>query len=118
MFSIRASASRCEFACTVVKDPSWPVFMACSMSKASSPRTSPTTMRSGRIRKLLMTQLSLPDGAFAFNVRRPGFQAHDMFLLHLQFGRILDSHDPLIVRDVTGQHVQQRRLAGAGSTRH
>ena len=55
MFSIRASASRCELACTVVSEPSWPVFMACNMSKASSPRTSPTTMRSGRIRRLLMT---------------------------------------------------------------
>ena len=29
--------------------------MACNISKASSPRTSPTTMRSGRIRKLLIT---------------------------------------------------------------
>ena len=55
IFSIRESASRCELACTVVSEPSWPVFMACNMSKASSPRTSPTTMRSGRIRRLLMT---------------------------------------------------------------
>ena len=53
--SIRVSASRGVLAWTVVSDPSWPVFMACSMSSASSPRTSPTTMRSGRIRRALIT---------------------------------------------------------------
>src|SRR5258707_652602 len=40
---------------SLTTEPSWPVFIACSMSKASSPRTSPSTMRSGRIRRLLMT---------------------------------------------------------------
>ena len=39
----------------VVMEPSWPVFMACSMSKASSPRTSPMMMRSGRMRRLLIS---------------------------------------------------------------
>ncbi len=34
-------------------DPSWPVLMACSISSTSPPRTSPTMMRSGRIRRLL-----------------------------------------------------------------
>ena len=51
--SRREIASRGLLACTVVSDPSWPVFMACSMSSASSPRTSPTMMRSGRMRRLL-----------------------------------------------------------------
>src|SRR2546422_104105 len=37
-------------------EPSWPVFIACSMSSASPPRHSPTTMRSGRIRSELMTR--------------------------------------------------------------
>ena len=36
--------------------PSWPVFMACSMSSASPPRTSPTMMRSGRMRSTLRTR--------------------------------------------------------------
>src|SRR2546430_8105891 len=31
----------------VVSEPSWPVFIACSMSSASPPRASPTMMRSG-----------------------------------------------------------------------
>ena len=40
----------------VVKLPSWPVFIAWSMSRASSLRTSPMTMRSGRIRRALTTR--------------------------------------------------------------
>ena len=53
--SSRYSASRALLAWTVVRLPSWPVFIACSMSRASSPRTSPTMMRSGRMRRALMT---------------------------------------------------------------
>ena len=52
----RGTTSAGEFACRVVSEPSWPVFMACSMSAASAPRHSPTTMRSGRWRKALMTR--------------------------------------------------------------
>ena len=43
-------------ACSVVSDPSCPVFIACSMSMHSAPRTSPTTMRSGRMRRALVTK--------------------------------------------------------------
>jgi hypothetical protein len=53
--SRRARASRGELEWIVVSDPSWPVFMAWSMSMASSPRTSPTMIRSGRIRRALIT---------------------------------------------------------------
>ena len=56
MFSRRLTASRDELAWIVVIDPSWPVFIACSMSKASEPRTSPTTIRSGRIRRAFLTR--------------------------------------------------------------
>ena len=45
-----------ELAWTVVSDPSWPVFMAWSMSRASPPRHSPTIMRSGRIRRQFFTR--------------------------------------------------------------
>ena len=34
-----------------------------------------------------------------------------------QFGRVLDRDDALPVGDEAGQHVQQRRLAGAGAAR-
>src|SRR3954454_6174419 len=54
--SRRAMASRGEFACTVDSEPSCPVFIACSMSRLSPPRHSPTTMRSGRIRSELRTR--------------------------------------------------------------
>ena len=53
--SMRRSASAGEFACTVVSDPSCPVLSAWSMSSASAPRTSPTTIRSGRMRSALRT---------------------------------------------------------------
>ncbi len=47
--------SRGEFACAVDIEPSCPVFMAWSMSRASPPRTSPTRIRSGRIRRAFRT---------------------------------------------------------------
>jgi hypothetical protein len=54
--STRCTASRVLLACTVVIEPSCPVFIACSMSSVSAPRHSPTTIRSGRIRKLLISK--------------------------------------------------------------
>ncbi len=53
--SRRESASRGELAWIVVSEPSWPVFIAWSMSTVSAPRTSPTMMRSGRMRSALRT---------------------------------------------------------------
>ncbi|MNM80134.1 hypothetical protein D3C81_920850 [compost metagenome] len=54
--SRRDSVSRGLLACAVVNEPSWPVFIACSMSSASPPRHSPTTMRSGRMRRAFFTR--------------------------------------------------------------
>src|SRR5262249_42648808 len=54
--SRRDSASRGLLACSVPIEPSWPVFIACSRSNASGPRTSPTMIRSGRIRRQLRTR--------------------------------------------------------------
>ena len=54
--SRRDRASRGELAWSVPIDPSWPVFIACSRSKASGPRTSPTMIRSGRIRRQFLTR--------------------------------------------------------------
>ncbi len=47
---MRRSASSGELAWTVESAPSWPVLSAVSRSSASGPRTSPITIRSGRIR--------------------------------------------------------------------
>lgn len=52
----RIRASSAELAWTVAREPSWPVDMAWSMSRVSPPRTSPTMMRSGRIRRELRTR--------------------------------------------------------------
>ena len=54
--SRRASESRGELEWTVVMEPSWPVFMACSMSSAAASRTSPMMIRSGRIRSEFRTR--------------------------------------------------------------
>ncbi len=53
--SRRERLSRGVFACTVVSEPSWPVFIAWSMSRAAPSRTSPTTIRSGRMRSEFFT---------------------------------------------------------------
>ena len=54
--STRDSASRGVLAWTVVIEPSWPVFIAWSMSKASPARTSPMMIRSGRMRSAFLTR--------------------------------------------------------------
>ncbi len=63
--SRREMVSRGLLAWTVVKEPSWPVFIACSISKASPARTSPTTMRSGRIRNEFTTRSRMLTGRSA-----------------------------------------------------
>ena len=99
----------------VVRLPSWPVFIACSMSSASSPRTSPTMMRSGRMRRALMTSWRCAHRALALDVRRARLEAHDVSLAQHQLGRVLDRDDPLLVGDEAREHVEQRRLARAGA---
>ena len=60
-------------------------------------------------------ELALANGAFPFHVGRPRLQAHDVLLTQLQFRRVLDGDDALAFGNKTRQHVQQRRLAGAGA---
>ena len=54
--SSRSMTSRALLAWTVVIEPSWPVFMAWIMSRASPPRHSPTITRSGRMRRAFLTR--------------------------------------------------------------
>ena len=115
--SRRASVSRGLFEWSVVIEPSWPVFIAWSMSSASGPRTSPTTMRSGRMRSALTTSWRIGDLAAALDVGRPLLERDDVPLAELQLGRVLDRDDPLVARDERRQDVQQRRLARAGAAR-
>jgi len=45
-------------------------------------------------------------------------EASHVVLPQLQLGRILDRDDPLVIVDEPRQHVQHRRLARAGASRH
>ncbi len=93
------------------------MFIACNRSKASPPRTSPTTMRSGRMRRQLRTRSRIVDQADALEVGRPGLQADDVRLLQLQLGGVLAGDDALVRLDEARQAVEQRGLARAGAAR-
>ena len=62
-------------------------------------------------------QVARRDLALAFDVRRARLQAHDVRLLELELGRVLDGDDALVGRDEARQDVEQRRLARAGAAR-
>jgi hypothetical protein len=117
MFSSRASASRGVLACTVAIEPSWPVFMACSMSKRLGAAHLAQDDAVGPHAQRVAHQRALVHLALALDVGRAGLQPHHVRLLQLQLGRVLDGDDALVVRDERRQDVQQRRLAGAGAAR-
>ena len=60
-------------------------------------------------------QVADGDLARALDVGRPRLQRDDVLLLELQLGRVLDGDDALVVGDEAREHVEQRRLAGAGA---
>jgi hypothetical protein len=60
-------------------------------------------------------QLADVNGALALDVGRAGFHARHVGLLQPQLGRILDGHDALVLGNVAGERIEQRRLSGAGS---
>ena len=98
-------------------EPSWPVFMACSMSSASAPRDSPTMMRSGRIRRVLITRsrcvMAPAPSMFAGRVSR----RTTWFCCRLQFGRVFDGDDALFFRNEARERVQHGGLARARTAR-
>ncbi len=55
------------------------------------------------------------NGALAFDVARPGLQADDMVLLHLEFDGVFNGDDALGIADEAGEDVEQRGLAGTGA---
>ena len=84
---------------TVDSEPSWPLDIALSMSSASAPRTSPTTMRSGRIRSALRTSRRTVTSPRPSSDARPRLEAHDVRLAQAQLGGVLDRDDPLVGAD-------------------
>ena len=63
----------------------------------------------------VLHQIAHGDLALAFEVGRPCFEPHDVGLLQLQLGRVLDGDDALARVDHPAHGVQQRRLTGAGT---
>ena len=57
------------------------------------------------------------DVALALDVRRAGLEPEHVALVERQLGRVLDRHDPLVVRDRRRECVEQRRLARARAAR-
>ena len=54
-------------------------------------------MRSGRIRRALMTSCRWLDRALAFDVGRPRFEPDHVLLVQLQLGGVLDGRDALVL---------------------
>ena len=63
----------------------------------------------------VLQQVAHRDLAGALEVGRAGLEPHDMRLLQLQFGGVLDRHGALGRVDHPRQGVEQRRLARAGA---
>ena len=110
----RSSASRGELPWMVVSEPSWPVFIASSMSSASAPRTSPTMMRVGRMRSALRTRSRMLISPAPSTLLGAGLQRDAVreLPLELQLGYLFDGHHALVDRGDRGaERVQQGRLA-------
>jgi hypothetical protein len=98
-FSSRRTASSGVLACRVVIDPSWPVFMACSMSTASFPRHSPHHNPVGPHSQRVANQLPEWNRPGTLNVRWTCLQPHHVLLRKAQFGGIFDRDHAFTVRN-------------------
>src|ERR1700680_2665265 len=111
IISSRPRHSRGLLAWIVAIEPSWPVDIACNMSKTSAPRTSPTIIRSGTHPQRVTHQLARGDLALALQVGRAGLQPHHVGLLERQLGRVLNGDDTLVRRHEAGETVEHGGLA-------
>src|SRR4029450_8977302 len=116
MVSMRRRASVGPLAWHVDRQPPWPVFIAWIMSIASAPRTSPTTVRSGRRRRAARTRARAGGGDVtagrAVGGGRPGLEADHVVAREAQLGGVLDRDHPLASRELTAERVEERGLAG------
>ena len=115
MFSSRVSASRGVLAWMVPIEPSWPVFIACSMSMASSDADLADDDPVGAHAQRVLDQVADGDLALALDVGGAGLEPHDVRLLQLQLGGVLDRHGALAVVDHPRHGVEERGLARAGA---
>ncbi len=65
----------------------------------------------------VLDEITHGDFAFAFEVGRARFKAHNVGLLELKLGRVFAGDDALVVIDAAGQAVEKRRLAGTRAAR-
>ena len=98
---MRRTASAGPLAWHVERHPPCPVFIAWSMSSASAPLTSPTTMRSGRIRSAARTRSRTPIAASPSGDGGPGLEPDHVLTGQSQLGGVLDGHDTLARRGGT-----------------
>ena len=115
MDSRRLMASRGLLACSVPIEPSWPVFMACSRSNASGPRTSPTMMRSGRMRRQFLTRSRM---VISPSPSRLGGRVSRRTTCGCCSCSSAESSQVMMRSSLSierGQAVEQRRLARAGA---
>src|ERR1017187_4352439 len=61
-------------------------------------------------------QLADRDAPLAVDVRGTSLEAADVLLVQLELGRIFNGDDAFVDGDEARAHVEERRLAGAGST--
>ena len=115
MVSRRSKASRAVLAWMVVMEPSWPVFMAWSMSMTSAPRTSPTTMRSGRMRRLLRTKSRRVISPLPSTLGGRVSRRQHVILLELEFGGVFYGDDAFRAGIKPERIFKQGGLAGAGA---
>ena len=109
--------SRGVLAWPVDIEPSWPVFMAWSMSSASALTALPDHDPVGAHAQGVAHQLADRDGALALDVRRARLERDHVLLAELELGGVLDGDDPLVIGDERGEDVEHGRLAGAGAAR-
>ena len=97
--STRLMASRGVFAWIVVSEPSWPVFMAWSMSTVSGAAALADDDAVGPHPQGVPDEVADRDLALALDVGGPRLERDHVLLRELQLGRVLDRDDALAVRD-------------------
>ena len=113
--SSRASMSRGVLAWPVVSEPSWPVFIAWSMSRASPPRHSPTMTRSGRMRRVAFMQSRAVTAPVPSMLAGRVSRRIQCSLASCNSAESSIDDDALVVGDEVGEHVEQGGLARAGA---
>ncbi len=63
-------------------------------------------------------EVALANFPLPLGIQGTRFQAAHMRLLQLELGRVLDCDQALVRRNIIRERVEERRLAGAGSSRH